>query len=96
MIAHFDETGVSGGAERITAVAGYLFSGAGASGFREMFDEQVEPLLPPDPARGGERLFHAAQCALGYRPFDQVSESDRVEIIRRLDTLHAEVAALRR
>ena len=78
MFAYFDETGVSGGAEHVTAVAGYLFSTDGAQRFREIFAESVLPLLPAD--KHGKRIFHAAQCIGGYKPFDRLRRPERERI----------------
>jgi hypothetical protein len=43
-----DETGVSGGAEHLTAVAAYVFSTEGVRRYREMFRRDIFPLLPQD------------------------------------------------
>ena len=82
VFAYFDETGTSGGSERLTAVAGYLFDREGASKFLDLYRTNVEPLIPVD--RRGVRMFHAGPCALGYKPFDGMLEKDRERIISQL------------
>ena len=58
VFAYFDDT--SGGARgELSGWAGYVFDPAGASRFRELYREKVEPLLPPD--QSGRRIFRAAK-----------------------------------
>ena len=63
MFAYFDETGTSGGAERLTGVAGYLFDQAGVTKFRELYQAKVEPLIPPNDK--GIRVFSASGVNAG-------------------------------
>ncbi len=61
MFAYFDETETPPrAAEPITGVAGYLFSKDGAKLFRQIFNETISLLIPPD--KHGERIFHATKC----------------------------------
>src|SRR5690242_12500486 len=82
VFAYFDETGTSGGAERLTAVAGYLFTAEGADSFWELYKKNVEPLIPPD--EDGVRMFHASQCILGYPPFNVLLVDEREHIVNQL------------
>jgi hypothetical protein len=63
VFAYFDETGTSGGAERLTGVAGYLFDQAGVTKFRELYQAKVEPLIPPNDK--GIRVFSASGVNAG-------------------------------
>lgn len=72
VFAYFDETGTSGGAERLTGVAGYLFDQAGASKFRQLYQDTVEPLIPPD--KKGIRLFSAAKINAGRDHYHMPAE----------------------
>jgi hypothetical protein len=80
VFAYFDETGMHGSAPD-TVVAGYLFSKDGAKRFREMFQENVFPLLPPN--QRGERIFHACKCCppLGNDEYSYLGAGERQHII---------------
>lgn len=80
VFAYFDETGTSGGAEKVTAVAGYLFDRAGRERFLDAYRTLVEPRLPLD--KRGRRIFHAAKLAGGYDQFFQLN--GREEIARAM------------
>jgi hypothetical protein len=82
MFAYFDETGTSGGAERLTAVAGYLFDPDGRSLFLKMYQEEVEPLIPPD--KQGRRLYRTSTCLAGGVPFGALSVTEREHIVLQL------------
>jgi hypothetical protein len=72
VFAYFDETGTSGGAERLTGVAGYLFDRAGVSKFKELYQASVEPLIPPN--KHGIRMFSAAKINAGRDHYHMPAE----------------------
>lgn len=82
MFAYFDETGTHGDQAPITAVAGYLFSESGAELFRQMFQENVYPLLPPD--RHGNKIYHSHKCIGGYDQFANLTPLEREHIVTLL------------
>lgn len=78
VFAYFDETGAHDSAPD-TVAAGYVFSKDGAKKFRQMFDANILPLLPPN--KHGQRIFRATKCVLGYDQFAALTVPQRERIV---------------
>ena len=77
MFAYFDETGTHDAPE--TVVAGYLFSKDGVKLFRQLFLENISPLLPLD--KHGRRMYHTTLCVGAYDQFAPLSQPQRERIV---------------
>jgi hypothetical protein len=81
VFAYFDET--RGGADGdLTAVAGYLFDRDGVARFLQLYQTNVEPLLPPD--KYGRKMFHAASLYAREEPFFPMQKTIRDYILARM------------
>jgi hypothetical protein len=78
VFSYFDETGMHGDAPD-TIVSGYLFSKDGVKLFRQLFNENVSPLLPLD--KHGRRMYHSTKCIGGHGDFSSLLPPERERIV---------------
>jgi hypothetical protein len=84
VFAYFDATYGGDSNDRLTAVAGYLFGLEGATMFRQFYDSRIDPLVPPDPKKGNQKIFHSAACFDGSDPYFGIQRPIRECILARM------------